>query len=209
MALGTEENGDPARYLLLIYTPMREGDSELAKIKWNWPFIIAFLIVFGAANIGFLAYSTSNHFCGSLCKSQRIYRDTWLVSSHGPQVLKDHAVSCKHCHTDPGLMGFITAKIQGVPQLVKEVTATYKTPIKGEPKEVRCRECHDTKKINETETLKIPHEIHEAMGLNCMSCHAGLVHGHEGEGEAKITHDACKQCHDTEKQEDCTKCHKW
>ncbi|MGE5553491.1 MAG: NapC/NirT family cytochrome c [Betaproteobacteria bacterium] len=181
----------------------------MAKIKLNWPFIIGFLIVFIAANIGFLVYAGTDHFCGSVCHSMSVYRDTWAASSHGPKVLKNEPVHCEECHYDRGVKGYIAGKINGMKSMIKEITATYHTPIKGEPKEARCKECHDIKKINETETHRIPHEQHEAMGLNCMSCHAGLVHGREGEGEAKITHEACKQCHDTENQEECTKCHKW
>lgn len=181
----------------------------MAKIKLNWPFIIVFLILFIAANVGFLVYAGTDQFCGSVCHSMYVYRDTWAASSHGAKALDGKPVHCEECHYDRGLGGYVAGKLNGMRSMYMEVTAKYHTPIKGEPKEARCKECHDITKLNETETHKIPHAQHEAMGLNCMSCHAGLVHGHEGEGEAKMTHAACQQCHDTEKPEDCTKCHKW
>lgn len=180
-----------------------------AKIKINWPFIIVVVVLFIAANVGFLVYAGSNHFCGSVCHTMFVYRDTWQASSHGPNVLKTEPVACEECHYDRGVKGYVSGKIQGIKSMIKQITANYETPIKGEPKESRCKECHDVAKLNETKTHKIPHKQHEEMGLNCMSCHAGLVHGLEGEGEAKVTHAACQKCHDTEKQEDCTKCHKW
>lgn len=180
----------------------------MAKIKINWPFIIGFLILFIAANVGFLVYASSNSFCGKVCHSMNVFYSTWEVSSHGPKGGKE-AVKCDECHYEKGIKGYVDGKITGVKSMIKEVTANYETPIKGEPKESRCIECHDPKKMNETETHKIPHELHAQMGLKCMSCHAGLVHGNEGEGEAKVTHEACKQCHDVENQDDCTKCHKW
>lgn len=182
----------------------------MAKIKWNWPFIIGFLAFVVVASGAFLVYAGSNHFCGKVCHTMKIYNDTWQVSSHGPEVLKaEGGVKCEECHYDKGLGGFVAGKMQGMRSMFKQIAGTYTTPIMGEPKEARCKDCHDVSKLNETETHKIPHKQHEEMNLNCMSCHGGLVHGFEGEGEAKVTHDACKQCHDVEKPEDCTKCHKW
>lgn len=181
----------------------------MAKIRLNWPFIIGVVIFLVVASGGMLVYTMSNQFCGTTCHSMKSYYTTWQVSTHGPQVRGDKAVPCEACHYGEGVGGFVKAKIGGMKSMIKEVTANYHTPIKGEPFEEKCKECHDIKKIEGTDKQKIPHELHEGMGLKCMSCHGGLIHGFEGEGEAKVSHEACKQCHDTDNQDECTKCHKW
>ena len=184
----------------------------MAKIKLQWPFIIAVLVLVAIAGYASIWLSEQTFFCAS-CHEMKVYYDTWKVSSHGPEKAKTaghpEGIGCHACHSEPGLTGFVRTKMTGMVEVWKHLTKDYKTPIQGEPFEVRCKECHDTSKINETATLKIPHKKHEAMGLNCMSCHAGLVHGHNGEGEAKPSHETCQQCHDTQNPDTCTTCHKW
>lgn len=184
----------------------------MAKIKLQWPFIIAVLVLLVIVSYAGIWYSEQTSFCVS-CHEMKVYGDTWRVSSHGPEKVhtakEPNGVGCHACHSLPGLGGFVQTKIIGMAELWKHLTGDWKTPIQGEPFEVRCKQCHDTSKINETKTHKIPHKKHEEMGKKCMDCHAGLVHGHNGEGEVKPTHEACQQCHDTNDQNTCTTCHKW
>lgn len=184
----------------------------MAKIKLQWPFIVAVLVLFAIASYAGVWYSEQSSFCGS-CHEMKQYYNTWKVSSHGPEKVKTAAepngVGCHACHSWPGPAGFVRTKYVGMVELWKHVAGDYKTPIQGEPVEERCKGCHDTSKIDETKTHKIPHKKHEEMGKKCMDCHAGLVHGHSGEGEARPTHEACQQCHDTNDAKACTTCHKW
>ena len=186
----------------------------MARIRLQWPVIIAILVVLATAGIGGAVYSETSPFCGS-CHEMKQYYDTWKVSSHGPERLKgnktvkDGEVGCHACHSWPGLDGYVKTKMVGMNEVVKHVTGNYKTPIQGEPVEERCLECHVTAKITQTEQVKIPHLKHEEMNLKCMDCHGGMVHGRQGEGEIRVGHEACNKCHDTQDTNACTSCHKW
>lgn len=184
----------------------------MARIKLQWPLIVGVLVLVAAASYAGIWFSEQNFFCAS-CHEMKPYFNTWKVSSHGPEKAKDpkhpDGIGCHACHSWPGVGGFVKTKYVGAIELWKHITNDYKTPIQGEPVEERCVECHDTSRIDETETHKIPHKKHEEMGKKCMDCHGGLVHGHNGEGEARPTHETCNQCHDTNDQNTCTSCHKW
>jgi hypothetical protein len=69
--------------------------------------------------------------------------------------LKAHAISphrelaCAECHVEPGMEGWIRAKLNGTRQLVQLVTGTFPTPIPppghGDlpPTDQTCRRCHE------------------------------------------------------------------
>jgi nitrate/TMAO reductase-like tetraheme cytochrome c subunit len=78
----------------------------------------------------------------------------------GPE-LKGHALSahrelsCAECHVEPGLMGWVKAKVNGTRQLIEVITGTYPTPIPppehGDlpPTSATCRRCHDVAQLLE------------------------------------------------------------
>jgi nitrate/TMAO reductase-like tetraheme cytochrome c subunit len=78
----------------------------------------------------------------------------------GPE-LKGHALSahrelaCAECHVEPGLTGWIKAKINGTRQLIEVITGTFPTPIPPPdhedlpPSIDTCRRCHDVNQLTE------------------------------------------------------------
>lgn len=73
--------------------------------------------------------------------------------------LKAHAMSphrelaCAECHVEPGVEGWVKAKLNGTRQLVQLITGTFPTPIPppdhGDlpPTDATCRRCHDAKAL--------------------------------------------------------------
>lgn len=73
--------------------------------------------------------------------------------------LKAHAMSphrelaCAECHVEPGVEGWVKAKLNGTRQLVQLITGTFPTPIPppghGDlpPTDATCRRCHDAKSL--------------------------------------------------------------
>lgn len=73
--------------------------------------------------------------------------------------LKAHAMSphrelaCAECHVEPGVEGWVKAKLNGTRQLVQLITGTFPTPIPppghGDlpPTSATCRRCHDAKAL--------------------------------------------------------------
>ena len=78
----------------------------------------------------------------------------------GPE-LKGHALSahrelaCAECHVEPGVTGWIKAKINGTRQLIEVITGTFPTPIPPPdhedqpPTTATCRRCHDVDQLVE------------------------------------------------------------
>jgi hypothetical protein len=64
-------------------------------------------------------------------------------------------VSCGECHVEPGVMGFVKAKLAGTRELKNLVLGTYPTPIppvhhEAMPKtEDTCQKCHQLSKLDE------------------------------------------------------------
>jgi nitrate/TMAO reductase-like tetraheme cytochrome c subunit len=78
----------------------------------------------------------------------------------GPE-LAGHALSahrelaCAECHVEPGLLGWVKAKVNGTRQLVEVILGTFPTPIPPPdhkdlpPTTDTCRRCHDVAQLTE------------------------------------------------------------
>ncbi|MEA4883852.1 MAG: NapC/NirT family cytochrome c [Clostridia bacterium] len=141
--------------------------------------------------------------CGS-CHSMAPYAQSWKESNH-------KNVECWDCHTGPGVGGWVRGMLNIA--RMKRVEKSGATPdLKVEADESFCLRCHPkAKSISETETMKIPHTLHEGVGLDCQACHGGQVHGENGSAPVSISHDTCIGCHAEwiENDDECVKCHKW
>lgn len=172
------------------------------KFQITWKVIIVAAAALIASLAGTIAYTERPSFCQS-CHEMRPYYTSWAESSH-----KD--ANCLACHADEGLVGLLRVKAKGATEVVKHFTNTYSTPIRGEVPSYRCESCHnEPQKIVETTDLRIPHDTHLSAGLECTTCHGGVVHGEQGQGASKPSMDTCATCHDVEAQDKCTTCHKW
>ncbi len=62
-------------------------------------------------------------------------------------------LSCAECHVEPGVAGWIKAKINGTRQLFEVITGSFPTPIPPPehdelpPTTVTCRRCHDVEQL--------------------------------------------------------------
>lgn len=80
-------------------------------------------------------------FCGQ-CHTMEPELKAYEMSPH-------REVACVECHTEPGVAGWIKAKVNGTRQLVQILTGTFSTPIPPPdhsllpPTSVTCLKCHD------------------------------------------------------------------
>jgi len=103
--------------------------------------VAGFAVAMTAGGVAALQWTETADFCGR-CHTM------------GPE-LKGHAISahrelaCAECHVEPGVEGWIKAKINGTKQLLEVMTGTFPTPIPppghGDlpPSTATCRRCHD------------------------------------------------------------------
>ncbi|MCR4426372.1 MAG: NapC/NirT family cytochrome c [Firmicutes bacterium] len=169
--------------------------------------IQAVALVFIVLVIAGVAAASRNYersgYCGS-CHSMAPYYESWQASNHA-------SVECVGCHTGPGVVGWARGKADLV-RMIRAERAGGATTFDVETGDEFCMGCHpQAKSIKESETVKVSHAVHDAIGLDCSSCHGGQIHGEDGGPPTTITHDTCDMCH-AEEIDDydlCSKCHKW
>lgn len=144
----------------------------------KWLIIIVLVIVFIVANVATVVYTSTPSFCAS-CHIVTPSVDSWSVSEH-------NQTTCLKCHADPGMIGYMKAKLGGV----MEMYIWYTQDVTREDLENKnvhvnpdsCLKCH--KDIKEDGT----HLLHASMLGNCVTCHQGVGHGVETQ--------SCGDCHE-------------
>jgi len=91
-------------------------------------------------------YSESPAFC-TTCHTMAPQKKAFETSPH-------QDVSCGECHVNPGVLGFVSAKLAGTRELYSLVTGTYPTPIppidhdKLPSTKDTCEKCHPLSQLN-------------------------------------------------------------
>ncbi len=168
----------------------------IAIIKnWIWanklPIMIVLAIMLAAGAViseKVLAITESPDFCGKNCHIMRPYYDAWSVSPH-----KD--VPCVDCHYEPGLIGHLKGKINGLIQMYEWETSpesSFSAPT-AKVSDENCLACH-AKRIYSSDTnfsgVNFSHSDHPIQ-LNCISCHTDVKH-------SPSTAALCDNCHATQ-----------
>ena len=112
--------------------------------------LIALLMVFAAfgfasifTGVSLIHWTETADFCGR-CHTMTPELQAYEAGPH-------RDVACAECHVEPGIPGWVKAKINGTKQLIEVVLGTFPTPIP--PPEhsdlpaasVTCQNCHDVK----------------------------------------------------------------
>jgi len=109
-------------------------------------FILVILLVgFGSAitvgGVVAVQWTETADFCGR-CHTMGPELKAYAMSAH-------REVPCAECHVEPGVQGWIKAKINGTKQLLQVLTGTFPEPIPAPdhadlpPTAVTCVKCHD------------------------------------------------------------------
>jgi nitrate/TMAO reductase-like tetraheme cytochrome c subunit len=166
-------------------------------------FAVAVLTLLGIGSTAVAArFTESNKFCGSDCHEMWTYRDTWAGSTH-------KMVNCVQCHIAPGFVSLVETKFFAMREVWVHLTGQVKAPIKvtRHIPNSACERggCHTSAQISAPNALGSPVPVtfsHVSAGhgkLNCISCHAALVH----QGAAGVTAPpaismaSCFRCHNT------------
>ena len=108
---------------------------------------VLFVLVgaFGAAlavgTVVAVQWTETTDFCGR-CHTMGPELKAYEMSPH-------REVACVECHTEPGIAGWVKAKVNGTRQLVEVLTGTFPRPIPAPdhsllpPTSVTCLKCHD------------------------------------------------------------------
>lgn len=133
--------------------------------------ILGALLVVGAVGVGAINATSQSEFCAT-CHEMSPEYVTWQASSHSQ-------VECIDCHVGPGWTNLLKDKVNALRQVYGHVTGNYAVPITL-PHPIAddiCQECHTPERqIKQQGELLIPHDRHQAAGVNCLSCHQGIAH---------------------------------
>lgn len=141
--------------------------------------------------VGMVEFTNTTPFCGETCHEMDPMYVSWQHSNH-------KTVDCAECHEQPGLEGTVKSKMKGTKELWLHVTGNIPDPIRVQnTNEVNCYVCHQDK-IKESEVAAARRDPHTAKhfenGMNCVTCHTGLVHNEEL-NKSVPTRDRCYTCH--------------
>lgn len=98
--------------------------------------------------------------------------NTWLVSSHSQ-------IACAECHIPSGIKNSFKTRIESLTKVYLHFSKGFFLPIQvaEEIKSERCFECHSMQRqFSASGDIKIPHDKHMKKEVNCLECHAGIVH---------------------------------
>jgi nitrate/TMAO reductase-like tetraheme cytochrome c subunit len=96
-------------------------------------------------SVHLVSYSESAAFC-TTCHTMTPQKKAYEAGVH-------QDVGCGECHVDPGMVGFVKAKLAGTRELYALVTSTYPTPIPPiphaelPPTKNTCEKCHPLSQI--------------------------------------------------------------
>lgn len=181
--------------------------------------ILVVVVALIVLSYGAIRFSSTAKFCG-LCKNTMGAADkTWLASNHSPKKNPEieHYHECMACHSAPGLLGYLKAKIGGMFSCYYQLFGGYELPLKA-INPVHCGRpgCHPKVSEIKEEKIIVNHPEHtELIGkiinekFKCMPCHRGVAHGGEGDPLARSLHPEhkiCILCHTDLKE--CGRCHK-
>ena len=180
-----------------------------------WPVRIGALIVLMSAFAFTTVHVTSQPwFCNS-CHIMNEFYDSWQASAHGE-------IDCLKCHTEPGLVNYARAKINGFAQTVDCLVGRVGTKPSAYVADASCLRsgCHDMAKLIDKPlqfgSAEFSHAGHvdrtvNGIRIDCTTCHSSF----EGEEHFSVNANVCFTCHflkdsSTGKhivQTDCRSCH--
>lgn len=174
--------------------------------NWIWvnklPIIISLIVLLTAGVViseKILTITENPDFCGKNCHIMRPYYDSWSASAHSD-------VRCVECHYEPGLIGHIKGKINGLMQFYSyESTSseTYAAQLNARVSDENCLICHEKRIFssdNNFSGVSFTHSNHP-ISLSCTICHSDVKH-------APTIKSICANCHATAHPKDWLTTHK-
>lgn len=163
--------------------------------------LIAVPIGFVAFSIGSVELTSQSFFCNS-CHIMNPYYASWKNGVH-----KD--VECVKCHISPGMDNFLSAKLNGLGQVVDDVLHRTSTKPSASVSLFSCTRsgCHAIERVRaqrkEGGTFKFDHDKHvlleyKGIQLACGSCHSHI----KGDDHFAVNTNICITCHLLERPSD-------
>ncbi len=192
---------------------MKSLISKIKQLNWKVKILLLAAVVIVVAS-GAIVVSEQPGFCNS-CHIMNNYYDNWKTSTHSE-------VNCLECHLQPGFMGHVKGKINGLSQAIDCIVGRVGTKPSATILDESClrSECHSTEELLTNNIdfngIKFTHKNHMKQVVDGINITCGICHSHfEGDEHFSVNKEVCFTCHflrDTETSEQlvktsCTSCH--
>jgi hypothetical protein len=129
---------------------------------------------------------------------------SWATSVHAQ-------VPCQRCHVDPGFVAQASYDVRMLGEFYMATVNPSRQPaLFPKPTNAACQSCHiDLRTVSPSGDLNIPHRAHvSVLKLDCIKCHAYLVHTTNPNGTHTPAMATCLTCHDGKTAKNaCSTCH--
>lgn len=193
---------------------MKSLINIIKQLNWKVKILLLAAVVMVAAS-GTIVVSEQPGFCNS-CHIMNNYYDNWKTSTHSE-------VNCLECHLQPGFIGHVKGKINGLSQAIDCMVGRVSTKPSATILDESClrSECHSTEELLEKDIdfncVKFTHKNHMNKVVDGINITCGICHSHfEGDEHFSVNKNVCFTCHflsnlqTNEKlvKTGCTSCHK-
>lgn len=177
---------------------------EFRRYRYTGPGFVVIVSFFVAAFIYGADFTGKSSFCAN-CHEMKSFYKSWQTSTH-------QKVSCLSCHQEPGSLGFIIAKAEGLRNysLRNLYFGRFRPPLAFISNK-SCLQCHQnlTAKVTVSKDIRVSHKEF-VNAFNCSSCHPQVGHRRISRKTNEPVMDKCLFCHrrPSEKASSrCTVCH--
>lgn len=129
---------------------------------------------------------------------------SWSTSVHAQ-------VACQQCHVPPTFTAQAAYSVRMLGEFyLSTVNPSRQPALFPKPTNAACQSCHiDLRTVSPSGDLNIPHRAHVAvLKLQCVRCHAYLVHTRNPKGTHTPGMSTCLTCHDGRQAKNgCPTCH--
>ena len=162
----------------------------------TWPVRIgAVLVLMGAFTFAAVEITGQSWFCNS-CHVMNEHSDSWQASSHSE-------VPCLKCHTQPGVINYAKAKINGLAQTVDCLVGRVGTKPNGYVPDAACLRsgCQDVDYLLAAGDVtfgsaKFTHAKHVGQTVDGIKIECGTCHSHyQGDEHFSVNAEVCFTCH--------------
>lgn len=174
-------------------------DTKPQKGRWRRVLLIGIpflLLVLMATSKAAIDYTSRPAFCGS-CHLMQTRFISYERSLH-------HKAACIDCHSKPGFVGEMEAKLNGIKYLYYAHMGYKDVQIlRAEVPNASCLRCHkieemDAKMQRAISAVQHPPTSHKShvvdLNISCTSCHGNIMHVNL-EGQSKKAFGSCHNCH--------------
>jgi nitrate/TMAO reductase-like tetraheme cytochrome c subunit len=159
-----------------------------------WLWTAAVLVVLVAATVTSVEATSRSSFCNN-CHIMGSYYDSWKTGSH-------RTIECVECHIAPGMDNFVTAKLNGLGQVVDDWLNRASTKPSASVSDFACTRsgCHVMEEVDTSDASErgyafdhakhLDHE-YDGIAMGCTTCHSHV----QGSRHFEVNTNTCVTCH--------------